>query len=285
MKTKPQVSPTTAQAWDAHAADYARLFAPLTGHIARSMLSLVEGRLPSAPRILDIACGPGDLAVAAARLCAKRGAGSVLASDISSGMVALTEGALALIDANTRCEVRDGQALGLEDSAFDAAFSCFGIFLFPDRIAAWRSAAEALRPGGFLVTSVWRNPEYNEMARAQMEPLMAALPTRLTAPPQRPSWAGITTAEGLVEEVTGSAAVANTEVHVIEATLALPTPEAMWRGMVGNPVTGALIAKCDPDERDAVERAVLEAFEERSGGSDRPLLLNASCNVLIARRI
>jgi 2-polyprenyl-3-methyl-5-hydroxy-6-metoxy-1,4-benzoquinol methylase len=63
-----------AGAWDARAADYARLFARLTGHVARAMVRLVEARLPSAPRILDVACGPGDLAVAAARLRIERGA-------------------------------------------------------------------------------------------------------------------------------------------------------------------------------------------------------------------
>ncbi len=284
MSTRRQDASTAARRWDAHAAEYARLFAPLTGHIARSMLSLVQSRLPSAPRILDIDCGPGDLSVAAARLCADRGAGSVLATDISPAMIALTERALAPIDADARCELRDGQALGLEDGAFDAAFSCLGIFLFPDRRAAWRAAVDALRPGGRLVTSVWRSPEHNDLARIQMETLMAALPTRLTDPPPRPDWAALMTAEGLVEEVSGAAPVADAEVHVIDATLVLPTPGAMWRGMVGNPISGELIARCAPTERDAVERSVLEAFERRSGGADRPLLVNASCHVLIARR-
>ena len=276
---------TTAVDWDAHAADYTRLFAPLTGHIARSMVSLVEGRLPDAPRMLDIACGPGDLAVAAAELCAERGRGSVLATDVSPAMVALTKAALAPMAVNTKCEVRDGQALGLEGGNFDAALSCFGIFLFTDRHAAWQSAASALRPGGLFVTSVWRGPDYNELARAQMAPLMAALPKRLTDPPPRPAWAAITSREGLIEEITGSASLSDPEIHVVDATFALPTPSAMWRGMVGNPVTGALIQQCDADERQVVQQAVLAAFEERSGGSDRPFLLNASCHVLIARRI
>ena len=56
----PQVSPAFSRAWDAHATDYAHLFAPLTGHIARTMVTLVEGRLPSAPQFLGIACGACD---------------------------------------------------------------------------------------------------------------------------------------------------------------------------------------------------------------------------------
>ena len=46
-------------------------------------------------------------------------------------MVVLTERALAPLSAYADCEVRDGQALGLKDAAFDAALSCIGIFLFP----------------------------------------------------------------------------------------------------------------------------------------------------------
>ncbi len=281
---KPAPDPAAADDWDAHAADYANLFSPVTGHVARTMFAMVEDRLPYAPRILDIACGPGDLAVAAARYCADRGAGSVLATDMSPAMVSLTERSLALIKADTRCEVRDGQALGLRGGTFDAAFSCFGIFLFPDRRAAWRAAAEALGPGGFFVTSVWRGPEHNELARAQVDPLMAALPSRLTDPPPRPDWAAIMTAEGLVEEVTQAAPLTEPEIHIVDATLALPSAEAMWRGMVGNPVTGSLIGKCDPIEFDVVERAALDWFEQRTGGPDRPLILNASCHVLITRR-
>lgn len=282
MVTSPD--PSTAASWDAHARDYARLFAPLTGHIARAMVALVEARLPAAPRLLDIACGPGDLAVAAARLCEGPRGGSVLATDISPAMVALTEGALAGIEADTRCEVHDGQALDLGRGTFDAAFSCFGIFLFPDRAAAWRSAAEALHPGGYLVTSVWRGPEHNELAHVQMAPLIAALPRRLTDPPPKPSWAPITTAEGLIAEVTSSAPFGDPEVHVVEATLALPCPRALWQGMVGNPVTGSLLDQCNTAELDRVKQAILADWEARSGGVDRPLVLGASCNVLIARR-
>ena len=56
----PQVSPTLSQAWDEYATDHEHLLAPLTGHIALTMVTLVEVRLPSAPQLLNIACGPCD---------------------------------------------------------------------------------------------------------------------------------------------------------------------------------------------------------------------------------
>ncbi|MFM7203079.1 MAG: class I SAM-dependent methyltransferase [Myxococcota bacterium] len=34
-------------------------------------------------------------------------------------------------------EVQDGQSLSFEDAQFDAVFSSFGIFLFPNRQAGW----------------------------------------------------------------------------------------------------------------------------------------------------
>jgi hypothetical protein len=49
-------------------------------------------------------------------------------------------------------------------------------------------------------------------------------------------------------------------------------------------VTGALIARCTPPERDAARHAATAALERRAGGPDRPLTLHASAHILIARR-
>jgi SAM-dependent methyltransferase len=177
-----------------------------------------------------------------------------------------------------------GQRLGLESGGFDAVLSSFGIFLFPDRLASWREAARMLRPGGLFVTSVWRGPEQNALARLQMAPLMAALPARLKDPPPLPAWLGIMTPKGLVQEVTAAAPFVEPSVSVVNATLAMPSPAAMWRAMKGNPVTNRLLLACSASERDDVERAMLAHFEATAGGPDRPLLFDASCHVLIVRR-
>ena len=112
---------------------------------------------------------------------------------------------------------------------------------------------------------------------------MAALPRRLKDTPPRPSWAAVMSAEGLIKEVTAAAPFEIAEIDILDATLTLPTPVDMWRGMVGKPVTRTLVSQCDDDELQEVEHTVLQAFEDCSGAADRTFVLNASCYVLIAR--
>jgi len=281
-------SSVTPSKWDAHAADYRRLFAPLTGYVAQGMLRMVEARLPAGAAILDIACGPGDLAVAAGRHLRRSGGGEgrVLAVDRSAAMVALSREAISAagLDAVVDCVVGDGQALQPDDETFDAAFSSFGIFLFPDRALGWREAARVLKSGGLFVTSAWCSPENNELAQVQIEPMMASLPKRLVEEQSRSDWEALLTREGLIEEVCAAAPFVDAEVSEFGATIALPRPMEMWLGMLGNPVTDELLSACTPVELARVKRAVLERLEKIAGGADRPVLLSSSCHILVARR-
>lgn len=277
-------------AWDRHAGTYARLFAPLTGYLAQSLFHTAAGRLPPAPRILDVACGAGELARAAVLHClAERGGsgacGQVVATDLSPGMVGLCTRNLAALDAGDvfRCEVADGQALGFDAGSFDAVFSSFGVFLFPDRAAGWREAARVLRPGGLLGTAVWRGPEDNEMARVQMGAVFAALPEHVRAGLPRPAWLEVSTREGLGREVA-AAGFSDVEITVLDAAFTAPRPAALWGAMRENPVTGGLLSRCTDEELAQVERAVVASFEAMAGGADRPLRMNASCHLLVARR-
>lgn len=279
-----------SERWDRHVQSYLQIAAPCTGYLAQSLFQSVAGRLPQGARILDIACGGGELARAAAlhTLAASRGAGhsgQVVATDFSTQMVESTR---RLLEASCpgacfRCEVHDGQALGLDAASFDAVFSAFGIFLFPDRMAGWREAARVLRPGGWFATAVWRGPEHNALAREQVAPILSALPASMRDAIPRPGWLAVSTAEGLASEVA-AAGFADVEISVFDAVFTAPTSRAMWEMAMQNPPMQPLFAALDEERLEAVERAVLATFEQRAGGTDRPLRFDCSCHFLVARR-
>lgn len=132
--------------WDNAAQHYERTAHPFTARYAEAALARVP--LTPASRVLDVAAGTGALALLAARTGAQ-----VLATDFSSGMI----DRIAVRNVpNVEARVMDGQALELEDASFDAAFSLFGVIMFPDWRRGLAEMARVTRPGGHGVIATWR---------------------------------------------------------------------------------------------------------------------------------
>ncbi|MEM9151537.1 MAG: methyltransferase domain-containing protein [Cyanobacteria bacterium P01_F01_bin.3] len=289
MSSTDGITTSTDDLWGAHASTYDRIFSPLTGYIGRATISMAETRLPVGARVLDIACGSGALLVPAIeRAMHKRKAGDlekVVGCDFSPGMVAIARakaeriGDRELFD----CEVHDGQALGFDDQNFDAAFSCFGIFLFENRQAGWREAARILKSGGVFATTSWMAPEHNEMMRVQFGPLMEALPNRLKENMQPPGWLTVADPEALASEVA-DAGFEDIDVRPFHTDFILPSIDSAWHAMCDNPVSGALFRQCDSAETSCLREAYGSALAAKAGGIDSPIVLRASCNILVARR-
>jgi len=156
------------QPWDLVAGAYAAEVVPLFEPFSRDALRLAD--LPRSPRIVDVATGPGTLAL----LAAADGA-AVSAIDFSTAMVAglqqrVADRHLAGIDAR----VGDGQALPFGEGSYDAAFSMFGLLFFPDRAAGFRELLRVLRPRASAVVASWA--PYQGPMLALMESLSAVLP-------------------------------------------------------------------------------------------------------------
>lgn len=134
--------------WDLVAEDYARDIAPHFALYVEDALRLA-GVAPGS-RVLDVACGPGLLAVAAAR----RGA-RAFAVDISPEMIARVRDAARAAGVDVDARVGDGMALPFDDGAFDAAACLFGIMFFPDRAKGFRELCRVLRPEGRAVVASW----------------------------------------------------------------------------------------------------------------------------------
>jgi ubiquinone/menaquinone biosynthesis C-methylase UbiE len=89
---------------------------------------LDAAKLQPGEKLLDVACGPGDLAVDAAT---RKGA-TVDCIDFSQGMIDLVNDKVEKEPVAVTGHVMDGQDLKFEDSSFDVVCSAFGVMLFPD---------------------------------------------------------------------------------------------------------------------------------------------------------
>lgn len=136
-----------ADHWDRQAETYEKMGHPFTVRYAEAALERID--LTPASRVLDVAAGTGALALAAA------GSGAhVLATDFSPGMVArIARAGLPNVDVR----VMDGQALELPDGSFDAVFSIFGVFMFPDWRKGLSEMARVTKPGGKGVVATWQD--------------------------------------------------------------------------------------------------------------------------------
>ncbi len=131
-------------------------------------------------RVLDIATGVGEPALAAARRVGP--GGSVLGTDFVEPMLAFARqkaAAAGLRNVEFRCV--DGEALDEPPGSFDAVTIRWGIMFMPDPLACLRGAHGALKPGGRIAVACWAGPERNPWVS-----LPAGILMKLTGIPKPP---------------------------------------------------------------------------------------------------
>jgi len=109
-------------------------------------------------RVLDLACGTGDLAFAAAERATR---GSVVGIDASSRMIDLAR-ERATREApleNVQFRVGDMSSLGVDAASVDAITAGYGLRNVPQFELAVREIARVLKPGGVLATLDFYRPE------------------------------------------------------------------------------------------------------------------------------
>ncbi len=125
---------------------------------------LVErAALRAGERVLDVACGTGVVARAAAERVGDTG--RVAALDLNPGMLAV---ARALPQASTTIAWLEGSvlALPLPDAAFDVVLCQLGLQFFPDRPLALWEMYLVLIPGGRLALNVFGPLAHNPAPHA-----------------------------------------------------------------------------------------------------------------------
>jgi len=135
------------QRHDKLAPTYQDFFSPVTALAISPLLNAAQVR-PDAT-LLDVATGPGSLALEATKL------GMICTGvDLSPGMIQLAEKS----NPGIAFRVADVEHLPFADASFDAVVCNFGLGHFPYPGASVAECVRVLKPGGRIALSWWADP-------------------------------------------------------------------------------------------------------------------------------
>jgi len=212
--------------------------------------------LPAGARVLDVCCGSGASALAAAEKVGPKG--FVIGVDLAQNLLALAR-AKATARELRNIEFRVGDLLNLSasDAEFDAVVCVFGIFFVPDMQAAVRELWRAVSPGGKLAITTW-GPNF-------FEPAMTAF-WNLVRDVRPDLWKGFHPWDRIsdpqsVRELLQSAGIEQIKVVAEPGFHAIPTPAAWWASVIGSGGRGT-VEQLDPSDRERVRVANLEYIRQ-----------------------
>lgn len=158
---------------------YDRVVAPIMAPFVDAVLD--AGRVGTGQTVLDVACGTGFTARAAAARVGPTG--RVAGVDINQGMleVAASASASASLTPAIEWHVASADDLPFPAAAFDAVVCQQGMQFFPDLQASVTEAARVTRPGGRVAATVWSPLERSPYFAAQFRALEEILGARAGA--------------------------------------------------------------------------------------------------------
>lgn len=245
---------SVAEHWGQHADYVDARGAAMTA----AMLESVDPR--PGDRVLELACGPGSVGLAAAPLVGPDG--EVVMSDGVAEMTAIAAqraAALGLVNVSTK--VLDLARIDEPDAAYDVVVCRDGLMFAPDLAQAVAETRRVLRPGGRVALAVWgpreRNPWLGLVLDAASGELGMPVP-----PPGIPGPFSLDDAPALAKLLT-EAGLVDVAVTEIEVPLHAPSFDEWWTrtSSLAGPLANMLATLPAP---------ALESLEARLRESARP---------------
>jgi SAM-dependent methyltransferase len=255
--------------WVARQEDLDASMAPFTARLIDA-LGLAPGE-----RVLDVGCGCGDLALAAADAGAR-----VVGIDVSEPMLARARArALGRAELSFVCGDASRHTF---PTRFDTLLSRFGTLFFADPGTAFRNLLAAVRPGGRLAFLAWRDVAHNPWVRVPLGALRPLLPPAPARDPHAPGPFAFADRERVVSLLHGAGwGNARAEALTLPLTLGRDLGEALRFALELGPQARAL-ATLAADEREAARAAVARALAEHL--TDEGVVLEGSCWLVRAER-
>jgi ubiquinone/menaquinone biosynthesis C-methylase UbiE len=195
-------------------------------HAAHAKLLVANVRPRAGERVLDVATGPGGVALVAAR--AVGASGQVLATDLVPEFAAVVaERCQAAGLTNVSFRAMGAEALDLPDASFDVVLCGFGLMFVPDPVRALGEMRRVLRSGGRLGLTVWSTQDrvtHHDIARRALARFTPPVP-----PGQRLPGPLDLGAPGLIEQHVAAAGFQSIVVERHTRDCVYRSPEEYWR--------------------------------------------------------
>jgi SAM-dependent methyltransferase len=207
--------------------------------------------------VLELAAGPGDTGLAAARLVAPTG--KVICSDWAQAMIDVArERARELGLENVDFRTLNAESLDLETASVDAVVCRWGYMLLADPAAGLRETRRVLAPGGRVSLAAWDSPERNPWAAVAAEEARQRLDLPSPAPDE-PGMFAFSPA-GRIETLLAEAGFTEAQVDAIDLVMAYRSFEDWWETTLdlSRPFADMI------ESRSATERADVQAGLRRA---------------------
>jgi ubiquinone/menaquinone biosynthesis C-methylase UbiE len=243
---------------------------------AMSRRLVAEAGVASRQRVLDVACGTGVVARAAARVVGA--AGAVTGVDVNPDMLATAGRASAAVTPAITWREAEAEALPFDDDAFDVVLCQEAVQFFTDPVAVLREMGRVARPVGRVACSVLRstdhNPVYEVFSRALGEHVGSDAEQMMRSP----------FAMGDREALRAAAEDAGLTEVVIHIAIGEErfgsVAEFVRREAASSPLAGPLAA-LDPDRRSALVAALERDLADHV--DDAGLVFHNETHILTAR--